>query len=302
VYAGLPNLVDERDLTTANSLLQGVENVAWTVGPVLGGLIAAGFGPHTAYWLNAATFLFSALLVVRIPPRLLQSAAAVSEGHWRDVAAGWAFVRRTRPLLAVLVAWTIAMIGNGAIAVGEIFLAKDTFDAGDFGFGLLFGAIGLGLAVGSLAVPSLLATRSVGTVYGAALALMGLGFAGAAVAPNVWIAAVCCVVGGVGNGAAGVCNATLVQRGAPDELRGRAFTLIMSVNFVALGAAMAVAGPILDHVGPRWLWAGAGVSFAIAALFGRALAAGVRAEEPLDLVVDPLPDVDPALQRTKLGL
>jgi len=40
VYAGVPNLVsDDDDLTEANSLLIGVENLAWVVGPVLAGVI-----------------------------------------------------------------------------------------------------------------------------------------------------------------------------------------------------------------------------------------------------------------------
>ena len=43
------------------------------------------------------------------------------------------------------------------------------------------------------------------------------------------------VLGGAGNGAAVVYNSLLVQRGAPDELRGRVFTVIMSTNFALLG-------------------------------------------------------------------
>ena len=53
---------------------------------------------------------------------------------------------------------------------------------------------------------------------------MAVGIGAAAASPNVWIAAVCVVVFGLGNGTAVVCNALLVQRGAPDVLRGRAFT------------------------------------------------------------------------------
>ena len=54
-----------------------------------------------------------------------------------------------------------------------------------------------------------------------------------------------------GNGAAVVCNSLLVQRGAPDHLRGRAFTVIMSTNFAVLGLGMVVAGPLTDAVGAR---------------------------------------------------
>ena len=68
VYAGLPNLVPDVLLEDANALLQGVENAAWAVGPLLGGVITAASGPHLAYWIDAGSFLVSALLVARIPP------------------------------------------------------------------------------------------------------------------------------------------------------------------------------------------------------------------------------------------
>jgi MFS family permease len=101
---------------------------------------------------------------------------------------------------------------------------------------------------------------------------------GAAASPNVWIAAACVVVLGVGNGAAVICNALLVQRGAPDALRGRAFTLLMSSNYVVLGLGMIAAGPLTKEIGPRGVWALAGGLSAVAAIVGLALARGVDTE------------------------
>ena len=80
VYAGLPNLVAEDQLARANSLIQTGENVSWTLAPILGGALVAATSPDTAYWVNAASFLVSALLVFRIPAAKLQGALAVSRG------------------------------------------------------------------------------------------------------------------------------------------------------------------------------------------------------------------------------
>ena len=85
-------------------------------------------------------------------------------------------------------------------------------------------------------------------------------------------------VAGTGNGAAVVCNALLVQRGAPDELRGRAFTLLMSSNYVVLGLGMVAAGPLTDALGPRTVWAIAGALAAVAAVVGLLLARGIGVE------------------------
>jgi MFS family permease len=272
VYAGVPNLVSDEDLPAANALLQAMENVSWAIGPVIGGLLTAAAGPHTAYWINGVSFLVSAVLISRIPSRMLQSETALTRGHWRDLGDGFLAVLRSRAMLAVLVAWGIACLGIGAANVAEIFLAKNTFHAGDFGYGLLYGAIGGGLVVGSFAGSVLLERIGPARTYAGALAVMAVGFGGAAASPNIWVAALCAVVGGAGDGAAIVCNAVLVQRGAADAMRGRALTLVMSATFLATAAANVIAGALLHTVSPRWIWGGAAIAYLLAAAVGYVLA------------------------------
>ena len=280
VYAGVPNLVPEDQLPEANALLQTVENVSWAIGPVLGGVLTAAAGPHTAYWINAVSFLISALLVARIPKRLLQSEVALTRGHWRDLADGFGAVLRARPLLAVLVVWSIASLGIGAISLTEVFLAKNTLNAGDFGYGLLFGGIGTGLVIGSWSSSYIVERFGTTRTYLASLLVMTIGFGAAAAAPDIWVAAACCLVGGVGDGAAIVCNALLVQRGAADRVRGRALTLVMSVTYAMNGAGTVIAGVLMHVIGPRWVWAGGAATFAI----GAVAAFGLMWDAPLPTV------------------
>ena len=262
--AGIPNLVSEDDLPAANALIQVVENVSWTVGPIVGGVLTAAAGPHASYWVNAGSFLLSAALILRIPQQLLQSVTALTRGHWRDLADGFAVVRRSRMLMTIVVAWSVASIGIGLANVAEVFLAKDSFNAGDFGYGLLFGAIGAGLVVGSLLAPVVDARFGIAALYAGSIAVTALGYGLAAVSPNVWVAAAFCVVAGVGNGASSLANPLLVQRGAPDEVRGRALTLIISLNYIVLAVGFAVAGPIVNALGARWAWGIAAALIAVA--------------------------------------
>jgi dTMP kinase len=283
VYAGVPNLVPEEQLTAANALLQTVENAGWAVAPILGGILTAAAGPHAAYWVNAASFAVSALLVARIPARLLQSETALSRGHWRDLADGFVAVVRSRPLLAVLVGWGIASLGLGAANVSEVFMAKNTLGAGDFGYGLLFGAIGTGLVIGSWWSSQAIERIGITRAYGLSLLVMGLGIGAGAASPDIWIAAVCCVVLGIGDGVAIVCNALLVQRGAADYVRGRALTLVMAATWALNGAGTVVAGALVAHTGARWLWAGSAVTFVLGAAAAVAfVGAGRRLDASLE--------------------
>lgn len=274
VLAGLPNLVADEELADANALLQLVEWLTTAAGPLLGGALVAASGPHLAYWVNAATFAFSALLILGIPAALLQSERSVGRGHWSDLREGFELVLHTRALLAVLVAWTIAMVANGGVNVAEVFLAKETFSAGDFGFGLLWAGSGVGLIVGGLAASRLIASQGIAWTYGAMLLVFALGIAGAAASPNVWFATAAMAVAGFGNGAAVVSNITLVQRGAPDRLRGRAFTTIMSVNYAMLLLAFVVAGPLTNAAGARWVYSAAAIALVVAGACARFLLRG----------------------------
>jgi MFS family permease len=284
VYAGLPNLVEEDELARANSLIQTSENVSWAVAPVIGGALVAASGPDLAYWINGASFLVSALLLLRLSADRLQGALGVSRGHLRDLKDGFARVLQTRSLLTVLVVWTIVLGAVASTQTAQVFLAKDSFNAGDFGYGLIFGCIGLGLAVGSFGAGTWVERRSVGTVYAASILLQAVGVAAAAVAPNVWFSLPCFVLAGIGNGIAVVCNSLLVQRGAPDAIRGRVFTVIMSVNYAVYGLGFVIAGPLTDGVGPRWVFGGVGIVLAFASFVAFALSRG--AEQRVERIVE----------------
>jgi Na+/melibiose symporter-like transporter len=275
-------MVADESVADANSALQISEWVTTATGPLLGGALVAASGPDLAYWLNAATFLVSALLILGIPARLLQSEQSLGRGHWRDLGEGLRVVRESRALLTVLVAWTIAMVAIGGINVAEIFLARQSYGTGDFGFGLLWAGSGVGLVIGSLIAPDSIARRGPYAVYPGSLVVFALGIAAAAAAPDVWLGTAAMVVAGVGNGAAVISNITFVQRGAPDRVRGRAFTLLISATNAMLLVSFVVAGPLTDAVGARWVYAISAGVLAVSALSAVAFArrASVGVPEP----------------------
>ena len=276
VWAGLPNLVAEGEREEATSLLSSVEHVAWTVGPLVAGVLLATSGPDLAYWVNATTFLLSAWLVSQIPAHALRSDDPITKGHWSDVKEGLGLVMRSRHLVTVLIVWTTAAIGTACVNVAEVVLAKDSLNAGNVGLGFLVSATGLGLLVGSFFAAPALSAFGMTRVYAGALALMALGFGVASASPTIVVAALLAAVGTVGNGVAIVCNQVLVQRGAPDAMRGRALAVLMSIYYAVLGLSMAGGGLLVDAAGARAAWAFAGCVYAGAAGAALVLMRGIR--------------------------
>ena len=136
--------------------------------------------------------------------------------------------------------------------------------------------------IGSFFAASALGAFGMRRVYPAALALMAAGFGLASASPTIVLAAVLAAVATIGNGAAIVCNQVLVQRGAPDAMRGRALAVLMSTYYAILGLSMAAGGLLVDAVGARASWAIASGIFLVAAALAVVLTARLReADAPL---------------------
>jgi DHA3 family macrolide efflux protein-like MFS transporter len=252
-YAAVPNLVSDEDLPRANGLIQLAQSLASTLGLFAGGAIVAATGPRPAYLLDALSFLVSAALIVRIG-RTLERERAPSKGRWRDVLSGLGVIRSFATLRIVLIVWSIALAGMALINVSEVVLVKRVFGAGDLGFGLAMAASALGILLGSLAVGGLIGRYSAARVYALAIGLIGIGAASVGIAPSLWVALPLLVGTGVGNAAALVAQRTLIQRGCPDELLGRAVAVIMALGNAVLASMMAAAGPITALLGARGAW------------------------------------------------
>jgi MFS family permease len=259
VFAGVPNLVEERDLEAATTLLQATEWLAVAFGPLIAGTLVSLTGPHVVYWFNAATFLFSALMILRIPRRLLQSVHGITRGHWRDLRDGLSVFRESSALRVALFGFGLTMVAVGLVNASEIFLAKRSLGTGDFGFSLLWTGSGVGLVAGSIVINLVLERREVLDVYALSFVPLAAGIIGAASAPNVWIAATAMTLSGFGNGLTFPMTILIVQRYTSDRLRGRAFTVVISIHNSLLGLAMIGSSALTAVASPRWTYVVAAV-------------------------------------------
>ena len=276
VLAGVPNLVADEDLAHGTALLQATDWAAATAGPLIGGILTSTSGPHLVYWINAATFLFSAVMVFQIPAMFLHSKQAISRGHWRDIADGLGAFRRSPPMRTVLFALGIAQLAIGLVNTSEIFLAENAMHRGPFGWGLFWSASGLGLVIGSLAVGSILEGRNELAVYPLAYLPWAAGILGAAIAPNIWVGAFAMAVNGFGNGLAFPISVLIIQRHTSDLVRGRAFTVIISAHNALLGIGIVSAGGLAAAAGARWTFGIAAALFGASSLTALVLGRGLR--------------------------
>jgi len=260
-YAAIPNLVGKESVVAANALMQGAENFATLMGPVIAGVGIALLGSSTVYTLNAVSFLISALLLVRIGNRLQSEIAArIGRTHWREVRAGLALVRDDRHLSSIFLIWSWATLAYTGINVAEIVLTTEAYGAGDVGFGVFVAFSAGGILIGSVVAFWFIERLTVYGGYRASFLITAAGVAICAVSPNLAIGCVGAVIFGVGNGVGLVCNVTLIQQVVPDERRGQIFAVLGSLVQMFTLVGTLAAGPVTEAVGPRMMW---GISAAL---------------------------------------
>jgi MFS family permease len=267
--ASIPNLVDEEHLPWANGQVAIGRHLGSFVGPLLGTLLVtqlAGDGASTdrllgagafVFGLNTASFFLSAWLIGTTPGRFNDERHAESEHA--GIRAGFRYAMSDRVLRAILLGWSVLLLGVGLILVAELPYA-DVFGKGAFGYGLISALWGGGAALGAVfAARWLTASREPATLLFSVL-LGGLIMFAIAWSP-VWIAALAFMVAeGLCEGFASVAEQGLLQRRTPDDVRSRVAGAVEAATLIALAASLTGGGAIVDALGPRAAYAIGGIT------------------------------------------
>jgi dTMP kinase len=266
--ASVPNLVPPDHLTTANSLslvaaygtmpiAAGLFSLLAKVSDALGQIDALDVlrtnQEGVAFYVDAATFLFSAFMISRLTlaaqdrrrkgdrPRLDFGQA------FHELKEGWHFIFINPVVRAVNVGLATGLIGGGMLVpLGPVF-SNRILDAGTAGFGFLIFALGCGVALGVVLISVFQRRLPKAPVFTGALFVAGASLVVAATMVDLRSAAFFVAILGMCAGAVYVLGFTLLHESVDDELRGRIFSaLYILVRFCVL-LAFAV-GPLLSDL------------------------------------------------------
>ena len=143
-------LAGPEHLQQANALMGLAQNAGIVIGPTLGGLLVVTVGPGAAIAVDAATFLVSAVFLIRMGAQPAQRAADAAAGFWAELRGGFAEVRRRRWIWSFMPALTTYHLVAlpCVLALGPVIADRELGGAGSwavivtcFGIGTILGAI-----------------------------------------------------------------------------------------------------------------------------------------------------------------
>ena len=260
----IPNLVPEKDLSSAIALASSSWQVSTVVGPALGGLLY-GIAAEVAYGAAFFFFLFAAACVALIPKPPQKTNA--ERPTWESLSAGIRYIWGEKVVFGAVSLDLFATLLGGALALLPAY-ARDILDVGPWGLGFLRSAGGVGSLAMGLYLTSVPIRDHAGKAMFIAAVFFGLFTIVFGVSTIVWLSILMLLAMGAADMISVYIRETLIQLRTPDWVRGR----VNAVNMVFIGASNELgafrAGMVAAFIGvvPAVVIGGAG-TIAVAGLW-----------------------------------
>jgi MFS family permease len=257
IWAVVPELVSEEEMDSANSLMLFTGRFAEVVFVGLAGLLVAAVGPGPAFWIDAATFLTSGLLVLGLPR--IESDQKGDSGYWSRVRGGIDHILKNPSIRRTVgTLFTAAMFGSVEAVLGVV-LAVSILKVGSSGFGVMEAAMALGAILGTLIVPQISSRIGREKLFLMGLLSFGLFEASIGFFPKFSWVLVAFFFSGVLNMAFMVPARSILQLHTPSELRTRTFAAFGAVMNTAVLVGTMLGGALEEPFGVPFIFILAGL-------------------------------------------
>ncbi len=153
--ATIPLVTGQDEYGQAISLSGATFELLGVLGPGIAGGVASLIGARSIFFVDAATFLISALLILTLP-RSLNAARDASESSsattWHDVRDGTTRLWSDAPMRYALLLELVASVAGALVLVNTVGLVRGNLGLRDLEYGLAMAAFGVGATLAALAV------------------------------------------------------------------------------------------------------------------------------------------------------
>ena len=261
--ASVPNLVPKDKLENANQVTllasYGTAPIAALVFSVLAGVAAAisSFSSRRfastadlALYIDALSFLYTAWVVFRIRsiPKGPAAISTKTENIGKSLTEGFKFVSKSKIISGLIFGMLGAFFAAGAV-IGLARTFVGDLQAGDAAYGVLFGSVFTGLALGIALGPKIFSQFSRRRIFGVALTVSSAFLVALSLVSNLVLALILTLFLGAFAGLSWVTGFTMLGMEVENEVRGRIFAFVQSLIRVALVLVLAIAPIIAAAIG-----------------------------------------------------
>ena len=263
----LPSLARESDeIAGANVVSSTIESVGFFAGPALAGFLLAFTNVTVAFSFDAATFIWSALILSSIRPPCpeerspelvaLQSASSdtdelKSQSFLVRAEQGFRIIAHDRDVLILVVLYMLQCVVAGASAVFTVTIALHLLHIGSSGLGLMESTLGIGGLVGGFIALMLVSRARMATDFGFGVMVWAAPLLLIAVFPDLGAALVSMWLIGAANSVVDVNAITVLQHRVPNEKLGRVMGALEAGEVAGMALGSLVMTVLIHTTGLR---------------------------------------------------
>jgi CRP-like cAMP-binding protein/predicted MFS family arabinose efflux permease len=250
----LPEVASDEELAAANSLMAISSFGSTAVGFAAAGLIASAADISWAFYIDAATFLLSALCIylINIKPFSAEDETSVSIVI-SNLRAGLRQLFNTPILRSLFTAQVPVLIAFGLSNTLLLPFALRALKATEFEYGLQEGLTSIGFVVGSLLMANVFDRMREGVWI--AVSFLGMAVAGIIYSSlhSIPFAILIVTISGFFNAPSSIARRVIVQRNTPRDMRGRVNSVFFVARDVLFLIGMGAAG-LADAIDVRLMY------------------------------------------------
>lgn len=229
------NIVGKRGLGAAVALNMAGVNVTRVVGPAIAGFLIPVIEVKGVYIMNLSLYVIALLVMTRVR-RVPPPAEARAQSIKKNLVDGFHYVWSNRLILILLIYGLVPMFLAMPFQALLVIFARDVWQTGSSGLGILNAAAGIGAVVGSVYVAS--RGPETGRLRLMMISVVAFGTLLALFAGSPWFlpAVGLIFLANIFASIFGTLNNTAIQLLIPDSVRGRISSfLMMSFSLPLLG-------------------------------------------------------------------
>ena len=237
-------LINKKQLIKANGFLEATSSIVRCVGPCLAGLLLTFLSISSLFYLDALSFLLSAMLLYFIKAGNDSSSSKFSElvraSFFKEQSIGFKIIIKNKLSLTLVLTMMISNLVVGGISMIILPNLSNAYLLGLPGFGALESALGLGMILGGLFVSRL--TKSINELN---LVLVGLVIMASAYLVMSFsyvfmIKVFCCFVAGFGAMPLLLVSIAVMQLLSTGANVGRVFSAMGTIISASLPASLGI--------------------------------------------------------------
>ena len=235
----LPFVLEKDEIEEANSIYAGAGEIAYLVGPAIGGGLVAVFGAGAVFIINGISYILSGISEIFIQVEgFIKKEKIEQKSVMKEMKEGYIYAKSHKSIKFVILFFAVVSLSFGAFRILSSNYIINDIGISDSGYGLFVAICGVGSTLGAFILPRLIKKVSVIAIMVFGVGGYGVLYLAFSITSWIPLAGVIYFFIGIFGAFMDVSYGIFLQKNIDKEYIGRVFGFDMTLSSFSMLIAM----------------------------------------------------------------